>query len=146
VAPDEAGARAAPDQPEPRPQVGGDLQAVAVALVEGDHPLLADRVHGLELRLGLGDRVGLHVVEEPPGLRPGLLLGVTGDQLEPDPEAELASVLLGQVAHLLEALGDHVRRLAPPPGQQLACGLPDHTEENNCCRGIVIPGGPGAPG
>ena len=53
--------------------------------------------------------MGEHLVGDGPGLG----RGGASDHVETDPEAQLPTLVGGQLAHPVEALGHHRRRLAP---------------------------------
>ena len=72
VAADEGGPRPAAHEPEPGPEVGGDDQVLAPPAVEGEHPLLPDRLLPGEAAEGLGHHVRGHGVEQAVGHGPGV--------------------------------------------------------------------------
>src|SRR5690606_1569330 len=99
VAADQGGARAAAHQADARPQVRVDLQvadvptaALPVALVQGAHALLADRLAGGEGLLRLGDGGGVEPAEQPRRLVPRLRGGVAAEGVQPDAEAHGAAL------------------------------------------------------
>ena len=77
------------------PDVRVDLEIAAVAAVELCHPALPDRHRGGEVGLRFGDRLGRHVGKHVVGDGPGCLGCRPRDDVEPDPEAELAPMLGG---------------------------------------------------
>ena len=99
VAADQRRTGAAAHQPDARPQVRVDLQVVAAAAVQREHP---------PLPLGLAARQPrLDLLDGPPGRcrraaaapRPTpVRAGVAGDDVQPDAEADRAALLGGELA------------------------------------------------
>jgi len=84
---------AAADQADSGPQVGAHLQAVTVSAVQGRHPALPLR---LEVREGFLRGVDGRVVEVPDEILcrlPGRALGLSHDDVYPQPETQRPPVL-----------------------------------------------------
>ena len=117
VAPDQRGAGAAAHEADAGPDVRVQLERARVARIaavaQRGHPALSLRLGGGEVPAGGGDRLGVHAGEEGRGGRPGLVGGRSGDDVEPDPEAQRPAVGGRLVPHPVDPLGDHRRRLAP---------------------------------
>ncbi|SIM49422.1 Uncharacterised protein [Mycobacteroides abscessus subsp. abscessus] len=113
VGADQRGARSPADQPGTGPQPGVDLQVPPVPAVQGQHP---------PLPLGFGGPQGLLLtahqllrdrIQHRLGHGPGLLGGVPGDHVQPDPVAQGASARRRGLTHPRDLLPRLGRRLAP---------------------------------
>src|SRR5580693_632997 len=96
-----------------RPATFSWLPTRAVPAPPRTRPTLAHRLAGAEDPLRLGDLGRVDVVEQPAGLGPGVLLGVPGDHVQPDAEAQRAALGRGQLADPAQLLGHLGRRLTP---------------------------------
>ncbi len=119
VAADQRRPRSAAHEPDARPQARVDLQVVdasavaPVALVQGEHALLPDRVAPPERLLRRAHVGGVDRVQQAAGLRPRLLGGVAGDDVQPDAEPQRPSLPGGESPHPGDLLRNLGGRLAP---------------------------------
>ena len=104
MASDQRRAGSAPQQTDAGPQVGVDLEPVAPAAVQVDHPPLADRGGAGQRALRGGDRLLVGVGDQRFGGRPRLFGVIAGDDVQADAEAQFAFVGLGERAHPVQVL------------------------------------------
>ncbi|EGJ79002.1 putative alkanesulfonate monooxygenase [Streptomyces sp. Tu6071] len=110
---DHRGARAAPHEPDARPQVRVDLQRVAPPAVEREHPPLPLRLAAAQPPLDVLDELLVDPVEQPRRLGPRVLRAVPRERVQPDTEAHLAPFPGRQLPHRADLLRDGGGRLAP---------------------------------
>ena len=111
MAADQRGPGPAPDQPDPGPQVRGNLQPVPGPAVQFPHPAQPLRLAGGQAGLDLADHRLVDVLDQPVRLPPGLPGGVPADHMQPD--AEPHRPRRGQVRDPAQLRRHRVRGLAP---------------------------------
>ena len=140
---DERGAGAGAHEADAGPEVRADLEPVAAAAMQGEHPLLADAVALLVEPLGrLGDRCVVEPGDQPVGGGPGFLVGLADDEVEADAEGDVAPAPRRRGPDLGDLLGDLCRGLAPgevfvgPPGGEFDAGIRGSAEIERRARSL----------